>query len=106
MDKIETAESEAEEVKVTMLENANGEGQLKNVNQKAEKPQSTKKICKESAAKQKGNQKMEFLWANKGLVATVLISAVVIFTVVVAMLVTKETEGHSHSEVYNATEIP
>ncbi|KAG1957319.1 hypothetical protein F2P79_007406 [Pimephales promelas] len=106
MDKIETAKSEAEEVKVTMLENANGAGKPKNVNQKAEKPQSTKKICKESAAKQKGNGKMEYLRANKGLVATVLISAVVIFTVVVAMLVNKETEGHSHSEVHNATEIP
>lgn len=49
---------------------------------------------------------MEYLRANKGLVATVLISAVIIFTVVVAMLVTKETDGHGHSNVHNATEIP
>lgn len=53
--------------------------------------------CKESAS----NQKLEYLWANKGVVATVLISAVLILTVVVAMLATKETDGHSHS-VHNA----
>ncbi|ROK23415.1 hypothetical protein DPX16_16459 [Anabarilius grahami] len=89
-----------------MLENSNGAGEHKDVNQKAEKPKCTRKKCKESAAKPKGNQKMEYLRANKGLVATVLISAVIIFTVVVAMLVTKETDGHGHSKVHNATEIP
>lgn len=40
-DKIENAKSEAEEVKVAMLENSNGAGEHKDVNQKAEKPQCT-----------------------------------------------------------------
>lgn len=57
---------------------------------------------------------MEYLRANKGLVATVLISAALIFAVVVAMLATKETDGHSHSahnpkhivHMHNVTEMP
>lgn len=49
---------------------------------------------------------MEYLRANKGLIATVLISAVIIFTVVVAMLITKEIDGHIHSKVHNVTETP
>ncbi len=67
-----------------------------------------RKKCKESAV----NQKMEYLLANKGLIATVLISAALIFAVVVAMLAT--TDGHSHSahsskhivHVHNVTEMP
>ncbi len=55
---------------------------------------------------------MEYLLANKGLIATVLISAALIFAVVVAMLAT--TDGHSHSahsskhivHVHNVTEMP
>ncbi|KTG46737.1 hypothetical protein cypCar_00010491 [Cyprinus carpio] len=97
MDKIENTNSEAEEVKIAMLENANKIEELKDVNQKPENHKCTREKCKESAS----NQKLEYLWANKGLVATVLISAVLILTVVVAMLATKETDGHSHS-VHNA----
>ncbi len=58
------------------------------------------------------NQKMVYLRANKGLIATVLISAALILAVVVAMFVT--TDGHSHSphsskhivHVHNVTESP
>lgn len=105
MDNIQNAKSETEEVKVTMLENEN---KAEDVNQKPAKPQCTRKRCKESAM----NQKMEYLRANKGLVATVLISAALIFAVVVAMLAT--TDGHSHSahntkhivHVHNVTKMP
>ncbi|KAF4113593.1 hypothetical protein G5714_006138 [Onychostoma macrolepis] len=110
MDNIQNAKSEAEEVKVAMLENENKTEELKDVNQKPEKPQCTfqRKKCKESAV----NQKMVYLRANKGLIATVLISAALIFAVVVAMLAT--TDGHSHSahnskhivHVHNVTEMP
>ncbi|KTF76774.1 hypothetical protein cypCar_00036390 [Cyprinus carpio] len=108
MDNIQNSKSEIEEVKVAMLENENKAEELKDVSQKPAKPQCTRKKCKESAV----NQKMEYLRANKGLVATVLISAALIFAVVVAMLVT--TDGHSHSahntkhivHIHNVTEMP
>ncbi|KAK2911506.1 hypothetical protein QQF64_027287 [Cirrhinus molitorella] len=108
MDNIQNDKSEAEEVKVAMLENANKVEEPKPANQKPENPQCTRGKCKKSTL----NQKMEYLRANKGLIATVLISAAIIFAVVVAMLASKE--GHSHSahnakhivHRHNVTEMP
>lgn len=109
MDKSENAKCEADEENAAMLGNTNKAGETIDAIQKAE---GTSKNCKESPAKPKGNQKLVYLRANKGLIAIVLVSAVIIFAVVVAMLATTKSDGHGHghghgrSQLHNITKKP
>ncbi|TRY54330.1 hypothetical protein DNTS_021306 [Danionella cerebrum] len=93
MDKNE--KTEADEVKVAMLENDN-EATSNEVSDRSQQLQCTRSNGKDTPAKPKVSQKMEYLRANKVLVATVLISAAIILAIVVAMLATDGRGGHHH----------
>lgn len=96
--KIQSAQRDADEVKVIMLDNIH---RTEDLSQRAEHLQNTDL---DEAVKPKRNQKMEYLRANKGLVTIVLISAIIVFAVVVAMLATHDMQAHT--EIHSDLEKP
>ncbi|KAA0716500.1 hypothetical protein E1301_Tti009447 [Triplophysa tibetana] len=109
MDKIESAHTEVDEVKAIMLENVKkAEERRDNLSDLDQRAEHLQNGCKdlEKAVNLKKNRMMEYLRANKGLVIVVLVSAIIIFAVVVAMLATQDIHGHGHPEVHGDLENP